>query len=630
MLLGISGVSLLGSVWGAVSAVSTVGPAMGEIGAYGRLEGLDWPSRLALVPLMMGGPDVDPAAFWPASVSCCAGTGWLSVNPVSGSGWPAAAAGLARTPGTAMARYRDPAAPDLDRDLLRGRIRSTTLRVIGIGLAAVSVGMLACALLEALTSRRDTAALAVSALLAGAAGGLLGYVTRPGVIRKRHIFATVAWTWILITGVGALPFILGGTFAHGGAGFVEQVVNSLFESASGFSASGSTVLADFEAPGRGLMMYRQLTHWYGGMGVVVLAVAVLPFLGVGGLELISAEAPGPVIGPSHPEGERNGQAAVDRLHRLHRLCGGGPVRGGRLLVGLRRGGPRAHARLHRRLLPIPGLDRPPTAAWRWRPVVIVFMILGGTSFSLHWRAVANRTLPYHSNSEFRSYLFVLGLAATVIVILLWLKNGLPLGSSIRAATFTVVSLGTSTGLTNATGPGSPADYVIWVAGAQLVLLFLMVVGGCTGSTSGGIKVMRMQVLGAGVMLRSVQHSQTPRAVIPIRLGRETVSESVVSRVAGFFLLHFLLVIGGPDRRHRAGGRSGDVAGERWCRPLGNMGPALGEAGPTSKLRGSAFSQPARLVLALLMIIGRLEILPILLAVVPHVYRVKALTRVIRR
>ena len=170
-----------------------------------------------------------------------------------------------------MARRPAPATPGQGRGLRRGRFDSTTLHVLGIALAAVSVGMLACALLEAATSRRDTAALAVSALVAGTAGWMLWYVTGPGAVRKRQIFATVAWTWILTTGVGALPFVLASTFAAPGVGFVEQVVNSVFESASGFSASGSTVLADFESPGRGLMMYRQLTHWYGGMGVVVLA-----------------------------------------------------------------------------------------------------------------------------------------------------------------------------------------------------------------------------------------------------------------------------------------------------------------------------------------------------------------------
>ena len=163
----------------------------------------------------------------------------------------------------------------------------------------------------------------------------------------------------------------------------------------------------------------------------------------------------------------------------------------------------------------------------------------------------------------------------------------------------------------------------WVAGAQLVLLFLMVVGGCTGSTSGGIKVMRMRVLGL-IMLRSVQHTQTPRAVIPIRLGRDIVREGVVSRVAGFFLLHFMLVLGGLLVVTALEGDLESALGAV-VSALGNMGPALNEAGPTSNY-AVAFSQPARLVLALLMVIGRLEILPVLLAAVDLAARGKTAVR----
>ena len=490
----------------------------------------------------------------------------------------------------------------------RDRFASTTLHILGIALAAVSLGMLGCMLLEALTSRRDTTALGVSALLAGTAGGLLWYVTRPGTIRMRQVFATVAWTWILTTVAGALPFVLAGTFAAPGVGVAEQVVNSLFESASGFSASGSTVLSDFESPGRGLMMYRQLTHWYGGMGVVVLAVAVLPFLGVGGLELITAELPGTSSDRLAPRVSETARRlwmvyigftacaalafyAADGFSSLYDAVA-------HAFTVAATGGFSVHA---------DSIGHYDSVAVE--TVAIVFMILGGTSFSLHWRLVATRTLPYHRNSEFRTYLTMLGSTSAVIVLLLWLENGLPLGSSIRAAVFTVASLGTSTGLSNATGAGSPGDYVTWVAGAQLILLFLMVVGGCTGSTSGGIKVMRMRVLGL-MMLRSVQHTQTPRAIIPIRLGPDNISETVVSRATGFFLLHFLLVMVGLLAVTSLGGELETSLGAV-VSALGNMGPALGEAGPTSNY-AAAFSQPARLVLALLMVIGRLEIFPILL------------------
>ncbi len=494
------------------------------------------------------------------------------------------------------------------RGSLRDRIVSTNMHILGISLAAVSLGMMGCALLEALTSRRDTAALVVSAVVVGSAGGALWYLTAPGTTRMRQVFATVAWTWILTTAAGALPFVLAGTFAVPGVGFVEQLVNSLFESASGFSASGSTVLSDFEAPGRGLMMYRQLTHWYGGMGVVVLAVAVLPFLGVGGLELITAELPGTSSDRLAPRVSETARRlwlvyigftacaavafyAADGFSSLYDAVA-------HAFTVAATGGFSVHADS------IGHYDSVAVEA-----VAIVFMILGGTSFTLHWRAVTARTLPYHRNSEFRTYLTVLSAASAVIVLIVWLENGLALGSSIRAAVFTVVSLGTSTGLSNATGPGSPADYVAWAAGAQLILVGLMVVGGCAGSTSGGIKVMRMRVLGL-TMLRSIRYTQTPRAVIPIRLGSETVREAVVARAAGFFLLHFLLVLGGLLAVTSLGGDLETSLGAVFS-ALGNMGPALGEAGPTSNY-AVAFSQPARLVLALLMVIGRLEIFPILL------------------
>ena len=260
-------------------------------------------------------------------------------------------------------------------------------------------------------------------------------------------------------------------------------------------------------------------------------------------------------------------------------------------------------------------------------VVIVVMIVGGINFSLHWRALSNRSLPYFANSEFRSYLFVLGAFSLGVVALLWLDDGMALGSSLRAGVFTVVSLGTSTGFGNATGSATAGDYVTWVAGAQLMLLFLMVVGGCSGSTSGGIKVMRMQVLGL-LMVRSVRQTQTPHAVMPVRLGRDVISENVVSRVAGFFLLHFLMVIAGLLVLTALGGELETSLGAV-VSALGNMGPALGEAGPTASY-ADAFNLPARLVLSLLMIIGRLEILPILLAFVPHVYRAQTLSRIIRR
>ena len=207
-----------------------------------------------------------------------------------------------------------------------------------------------------------------------------------------------------------------------------------------------------------------------------------------------------------------------------------------------------------------------------------------------------------------------------MVALLWLGGGFRLESSLRAGVFNVVSIGTSTGFSNATGPGTLRDYVTWSAGGQLVLLFLMVVGGCTGSTAGGIKVMRMQILGI-VAVRSMRTAQSPRAVFPVRLGRFAIPEGIVARVVGFYLLHALLVTVGLLVLTALGAEMETALGGV-VSALGNMGPALGEAGPTGSY-SEAFSQPARLVLALMMVIGRLEIVAALLMAAPYARRLRS-------
>ncbi|MCQ3806800.1 MAG: hypothetical protein KTV16_05890 [Acidimicrobiia bacterium] len=192
---------------------------------------------------------------------------------------------------------------------------------------------------------------------------------------------------------------------------------------------------------------------------------------------------------------------------------------------------------------------------------------------------------------------------------LWLGEPLGGGEALRAGVFNVISLGTSTGFGNATGAGTAGDFAAWAPAAQMVILLLFVVGASAGSTSGGIKVMRVRVL-AGHMMRSMKHTQQPRAVFAVKHGGVAVSEDLVSRVAGFFLFYVLLICFGAVALTMLGGDLTTSIGTI-ISVLGNMGPALGEAGPTSSY-AEAFSQPARLLLAAFMLIGRLEIFPVLL------------------
>lgn len=487
------------------------------------------------------------------------------------------------------------------------RIRSTTLHVMGIAVAAISVGMLVGGLVEWGSTNRDTGALFLSAAIALMLGASLWWLTTPGEVRARDVFAAVGWTWLAVTLVGGVPYLLGGTFDVTGIDRSGQIVNAIFESASGYSCTGSTALTDFDHPGRGMLMYRQITQWYGGMGIVVLAVAVLPFLGVGGLDLMSAEAPG-------PSSDRLTPRVSETAKRLWATYALFTVAIAAALIAIP--GPSVYDGMAHAFTTAStgGFSPHGDSIGAFDSVaveiaIIVGMVLGGANFALHWRAVLGDTGAYRRDPEFRGYLVLLGGACVLVTGLLWIDGDFGLGDAARAGVFNVVSLGTSTGFGSAQGSGTAGDFVIWLPATQLVLLFLMVVGASTGSTSGGIKVMRLQVLLAH-SIRSIRRSQQPHAVIPVKHGPAAVREDIVSRMAGFFLVYLLLVLAGVVVLTALDGgfieSIGAIVGS-----LGNMGPSFGEAGPTANFT-DAFSEPARLVLAVYMLIGRLEIFPILL------------------
>lgn len=490
----------------------------------------------------------------------------------------------------------------------RGR-PNTALHVTGIALSAVAVGMGICTIVEWASTNTDTIAMLISTVVCGALGAALWRGTRADSVRTRAIFAAVGWTWLIVTLVGALPYVLAGTFSPGGTDFVEQVVNSVFEAASGFSCTGSTsfVAAEFEQTGRGLMMYRQATQWYGGMGIVVLAVTILPFLGVGGLDLITAEAPGEA-------GDRLTPRVSETARRLWAIYVAFTLIVMAALFAVP--GPSFYDSIAHALTTTStgGFSPYGASIGHYDSIVVELVIMagmlyGGANFALHWRAVRGEYRAYSKDAEFRGYVGMIVVSVSVVVAVLLLDSPYSVGEAFRTGAFNVISLGTSTGFGSATGPNSPGDFVTWAPAAQMVILFLFVSGGSTGSTSGGIKVMRVQVLFAHT-IRSIRRTQHPRAVLPVKHGSTAVAEDIVSRMAGFILLYALLIGVGVLLVTGLGGdldaSIGGIIGS-----LGNMGPSLGEAGPTASF-STAFSQPARLVLALFMLIGRLEIFPMLL------------------
>ena len=487
------------------------------------------------------------------------------------------------------------------------RVPSVALHMAGLALLFTAAGMAASAVVDALMGGDAELALLASAAISAVVGlAARQGSTIPTVLPPRSVFAAVSVSWVAMSVAGALPFLL--------SGLLDTVDGALFESISGFTCTGSTVIdaEGFATASPGVMWWRQLTQWFGGMGIIVLAVAVLPFLGVGGLELISAEAPG-------PSSDRLAPRVSETARRLWLVYAGFTVVSiaALLVVGLSLYDASAHALA---LVSTGGFS--PNAAsvgeydsFAVELVLVVGMVYGGASFTLHYHALRGRFGDYWRSSELRLYLAGI-VGATALVTLLLVADGAGAGASFRNALFNVVTLATSCGFGNATGAGSLGDFVLWVPAAQVILFSFMWSGGMTGSTSGGIKVLRVQVMGR-LAWREIRRARRPRSVQPVMQGDEPIDEPIVARIAGFVLLYFVIAVGaavvltflGTDI---ATSFSGSVSA------MGNMGPALGEAGPTSSFL--VYPRLGRMVLALLMLVGRLEVFPMVLLLVAGVRR----------
>jgi len=243
-------------------------------------------------------------------------------------------------------------------------------------------------------------------------------------------------------------------------------------------------------------------------------------------------------------------------------------------------------------------------------VAQVAMLFGGSNWALHWLFLTKSRRVYAQDHEFRAYIAMYVVATVAITAILTAGNEVgDFGTSLRVASFNVASMASSTGFGNAQGAGTAGDIVIWSATPLAILLLLMVVGGMSGSTAGGTKVIRSRVL-AAISHRTLAVARQPRAVVPVKLGRDVVPESVVKHVSLFMMAYCALVVGGFLAVSLLGGDAeATIAGV--IGSLGNMGPAYGDSGPTATFH-AAFPTPARMVLAFLMLVGRLEIFAVLL------------------
>jgi trk system potassium uptake protein TrkH len=435
----------------------------------------------------------------------------------------------------------------------------------------------------------------VVALGASVAGGTLLSWASPIAphFHRAEAMAVVAGTWLAIAFFGAVPFLF--------AGFAP--VDALFESMSGFTTTGATVLTDFERYGRAFFLWRAMIQWFGGLGVIALFVVVLPRLGIAGRQLFfneASEASDSISPQIHQNAKRLWllytiltaiQAVLliafklpvyDAIvHSLATLASGGFSSKGSSVATYGN----------------------PGAEW----VFVIFMMLAGTSFPLQWKAFTGRPLAFFRDSEFIFYVFCA--AAGTLAVSFLLAGGVPDAGQLRTAAFQCASLISSTGFAS-------TDFNLWSDGARATLMAVALIGGCAGSSAGGAKAIR-HFLVLKFLRREITHVLHPYSVIPLRLGHRIVPPAILRAVftlvvlfmLGYFLVGLSLVLAGADL---VTGFSAALA----C--LGNIGPGLGAVGPMASY--AELPAVSKLILIAAMWIGRLEIVTVLALLHPHVWR----------
>lgn len=446
--------------------------------------------------------------------------------------------------------------------------------------------------------------LALSMLITMGTGTLMFFLFRDPATAKtpmshREGMAIVALGWFAAGVFGGLPFLLGGTF--------ESVVDCIFEALSGFSTTGSSVLSDIESVPRGLLFWRSLTHWLGGMGIIVLSLAILPFLGVGGMQLYKAEVPGPSPDKLKPR-IKDTAMTLWKVYVLFTaietvlLMFGGMDLFDALCHTF---GTMATGGFSTKNTSIAAFD---SAYIDY--VITIFMFIAGVNFSLHYLLLKWRPKAMLSDPEFRVFSgMVLGFIVILAVAVYSAGNYDNVPDAVRYTSFQVASILTTTGY-------ATADYELWPAITQAILLFCMFVGGCAGSTGGGMKVMRIMLL----IKQSYQELFRlihPRAVSHVKMGKTVVKDDVISGVWGFFVLWIgLFVLAGVIIAATGVDVVTSFAASLAC--IGNIGPGIGGVGPTDNF--AWLPDTAKWVLTFCMVLGRLEIYTVIILFVPEFWR----------
>jgi len=472
--------------------------------------------------------------------------------------------------------------------------------ILGLILMVEAVLMMPAMVLGFLYADGGGMAMLLSAGITMAVGGALAMLPIKGIkMQARDGFAAVALSWIVLSLFGALPYVF--------SGVLPNYVDAVFETISGFTTTGATVLTFMEGHPLSILFWRSQTQWMGGVGVLVLALALIPKLGEGSVYLMRAESPGPIKSKLTPR-------LNDTAKILYIIYIGLTV--GETLCLRLAGMSWYDAVVHSFTTISTGGFSPMNASIAaydslvidW--IIIVFMFLSGVNFSLLYFALLRNFKAVFESEELRSYTLMATIGSALIVVNLILQAGWSFnGETITHAVFQVVTLMTTTGYMT-------YDYVLWPTFSQMVLVMVMFAGACAGSTAGGVKQIRVLLLVKNLR-REVQRILRPRQVTVIKSDGERVEEPILSGITLFFFAYiFLLLLGMLVVSWDNIGLDSAFGASLTC--ISNVGPAFGVLGPTANF--SILNGVSKVFLSTNMLLGRLEIMPLLLLLFPDLWK----------
>ncbi|WP_033960151.1 TrkH family potassium uptake protein [Psychroserpens jangbogonensis] len=473
--------------------------------------------------------------------------------------------------------------------------------------------MLLAALISFIYKDGVTTEILLSGVLIILVGVILMVVTKnhKKELNKREGYLVVSFGWIVMALTGTLPYILTES--------IPSFTNAFFETMSGYTTTGASILNDIESLPKGVLFWRSLTHWIGGMGIIVLAIAILPLLGIGGMQLFAAEAPGPNADKLHPR-------ITDTAKRLWLIYFGYTAAE---TILLKVAGMSFFDAINHSLCTLStggfSTKNASVAFWNGQPIIqyiiMAFMFLAGTNFVLSYFAFKGKVQKAIRDEEFKLYFKFIALFTIIAALIIYFKADFSISSidhpmvygkgeaSIRHGLFQVLAIITTTGFVT-------ADYTLWTPFLVVFFFGLMFLGGSAGSTSGGVKVVRHMIMIKNGFLE-FKRALHPNAILPVRYNKKSVSGNIVFNILGFFILYMISFIVGAlvfsmlqiDFESAIGLSASS---------LGNVGPALGNFGPVNNY--SELPALGKWWSAFLMLIGRLELFTVLILLTPFFWR----------